>query len=71
MVLSFGRCAHRIHPQTNITGETPYMKIVTIANSSVSVMLMRSLFSEWPIVGRLLCSDSHPPQIHCLRLMKL
>jgi len=32
MVLSFGRFDHRIHPQTNITGETPYMKIVTIAS---------------------------------------
>jgi len=41
MVLSFGRFAHRIHPQTNITGDTP-MRIVTIANSIVSDGLMRS-----------------------------
>ena len=61
MVLSFGRCAHRIHPQTNITGETPYMKIVTIANSIVSVMLMRSFFSRNGPLWAVCCAQTHTP----------
>jgi hypothetical protein len=46
MVLSFGRFPHRTHPQTNITGETPLMRIVTIANSILSDVLMRSTLAS-------------------------